>query len=78
MRKFFPLVVILLVFGSAHAQNAESKTDESKLIQSKEIQAESNSHSVRTMKIQSDEKGDEAKRKAFIDELRSLYKINFL
>jgi hypothetical protein len=79
MKKYFFIGCIVLVSGLAFAQKSQPNPDESlKPIQSTQMEPEKGAHSIRTMKIQTDEKGDEAKRKAFIDELRSLYKINFL
>ena len=79
MKKLFAIGFLMLASGMVYAQNDETKSDESsKSVQSTKIGSEKDARSVRTMKIQADDKGDEEKRKAFIDELRSLYKINFL
>ncbi len=79
MKKSFLGLVVLFICGGACAQSLQSQSNKpNQITQNNQIKPHADTGSVRTMKIKSDEQDDQAKRKAFIDELRSLYKINFL
>lgn len=82
--------MFVLVAGVNFAHADEKQPDETRVqapktpdevtkhINSTQVGPDESTNSTLMMKIQSDEKGDQEKRKEFIEELRKLYKANFL
>lgn len=48
------------------------------VVDTQQVAPEATEGTVRTMKIGTDEKNEESRRKEFLEELRKLYKANFL
>lgn len=79
MKKLLQISVLVLLTGIsiARADEKDKTKGDEKHVPSTSLQ-NNDSHSTLMMKISEDENGDEVRRKALKDELRKLYKANFL
>lgn len=75
MRKFLLITGLFLTVTMDLAIGDEKKHDENHV---ETVKVNEKSNTTLMMKIQGNEKVDESRRQAFIEELRKLYKANFL
>lgn len=76
MKNMFAIFSVLVLMGAGSASGQDkNQNDAEKHVQSTPTKED---NSTLMMKIKTDEKGDELRRQELIDELRKLYKANFL
>lgn len=82
MRTSLKIALFFLLVGTAFAQEPTIKPEEKNTKADKNVQTtvitSDDTNSALLMKISNDEKEDDVRRKVFLDELRKLYKANFL
>ena len=87
MKKLSYILTLALIAGSTLVHAGEKKPGEKtvqtpktpgEVVDTQQVAPEATGSDVRTMKIGTDSKTEESRRKEFLEELRKLYKANFL